>query len=391
MNSQNTPVHIRLWHHDFWRMAIANFLLAMSVYILIPILPVWMMECQNLSYFETGIAFGAFGVGLFLFGLFTSFLVQRYRRNVVCIWSIMGVIACIGLLYYFDIYKDVEDSFVFVLLQRLLLGASFGLAQMVLSSTLIIDTCESFQRTEANHSASWFSRFALSLGPMTGLILYPLMGFHSVLLAAGACALLAVILILLVRFPFRAPDDHIPMVSLDRFFLPHGFILFVNLLLITIATGILLSLSHDVRFFGMVMVGFLLAILAQRFVFREAELKSEVVSGLILMGAALLMMLTRSQSVVAYIAPLLIGFSLGIIGSRFLLFFIKLSRHCQRGTSQSTYILGWESGLAVGIGIGYAFLQQDSNLVLMTSLILVVVALAMYQFTHKWFLTHKNR
>ena len=23
MNSQNTPVHIRLWHHDFWRMAIA--------------------------------------------------------------------------------------------------------------------------------------------------------------------------------------------------------------------------------------------------------------------------------------------------------------------------------------------------------------------------------
>lgn len=391
MNSQNTPVHIRLWHHDFWRMAIANFLLAMSVYILIPILPVWMMECQNLSYFETGIAFGAFGVGLFLFGLFTSSLVQRYRRNVVCIWSIMGVIACIGLLYYFDIYKDVEDSFVFVLLQRLLLGASFGLAQMVLSSTLIIDTCESFQRTEANHSASWFSRFALSLGPMTGLILYPLMGFHSVLLAAGGCALLAVILILLVRFPFRAPDDHIPMVSLDRFFLPHGFILFVNLLLITIATGILLSLSHDVRFFGMMMVGFLLAILAQRFVFREAELKSEVVSGLILMGAALLMMLTRSQSVVAYIAPLLIGFSLGIIGSRFMLFFIKLSRHCQRGTSQSTYILGWESGLAVGIGIGYAFLQQDSNLVLMTSLILVVVALAMYQFTHKWFLTHKNR
>ena len=372
-------------------MAIANFLLAMSVYILIPVLPAWMMTCQGMSFFETGIAFGAFGIGLFLFGLFTSFLVQRYRRNMICVWAIAGLIACIGLLYYFDIYKDAEDSFVFVLLQRLLLGASFGLAQMVLSSTLIIDTCESFQRTEANHSASWFSRFALSLGPMTGLILYPLVGFHNVLLVAGGCALLAIILILLVRFPFRAPDDHIPTVSLDRFFLPHGFILFVNLLLITIATGILLSLSHDVRFFGMMMVGFLLAILAQRFVFREAELKSEVVSGLILMGAALLMMLTRSQSVVAYIAPLLIGFGLGIIGSRFLLFFIKLSRHCQRGTSQSTYILGWESGLAIGIGIGYAFFQQDSNLVLMTSLILVVVALAMYQFTHKWFLTHKNR
>ena len=86
-----------------------------------------------------------------------------------------------------------------------------------------------------------------------------------------------------------------------------------------------------------------------------------------------------------------VGFGLGIIGSRFLLFFIKLSRHCQRGTSQSTFILGWESGLAVGIGVGYAAFQQESAPVLVTSLILVVLALAMYQFTHKWFLTHKNR
>jgi hypothetical protein len=45
---------------------------------------------------------------------------------------------------------------------------------MVLASTLIIDVCESFQRTEANHSAGWFARFSLSLGPMLSLVLYPL-------------------------------------------------------------------------------------------------------------------------------------------------------------------------------------------------------------------------
>ena len=391
MNTQNTPVHVRLWHHDFWRMAIANFLLAMSVYILIPVLPVWMMERQGLSFYETGVSFGAFGIGLFLFGVFTSFLVQHYRRNLVCIWSIAGVIACIGLLFYIERYYRQENVFTLLLLQRLLLGALFGLAQMILSSTLIIDTSESFQRTEANHSASWFSRFALSVGPMTGLILYPLTGFTSVLLASGGCALLAVILILLVHFPFRAPEDHVHTVSLDRFFLPNGFILFLNMQLIMTAAGLLLSLPLGVHFYAMMMVGFLSAIMAQRFVYRQAELKSEVVSGLILIGAALLMMLTRSQAVVGYIAPLFVGFGLGIIGSRFLLFFIKLSRHCQRGTSQSTFILGWESGLAVGIGVGYAAFQQESAPVLVTSLILVVLALAIYQFTHKWFLTHKNR
>ena len=59
MNSQNTPVHIRLWHHDFWRMAVANLLLAMSVYMLIPSLPLWLMESQHLGLVETGLVMGA--------------------------------------------------------------------------------------------------------------------------------------------------------------------------------------------------------------------------------------------------------------------------------------------------------------------------------------------
>ena len=171
----------------------------------------------------------------------------------------------------------------------------------------------------------------------------------------------------------------------------NGFILFVNLLLITLAGGLVLSLALDIQFYSMMMVGFLAAILAQRFVFREAELKSEVVSGLVLMVAALLMLLTRSQAVVGYVAPLFIGFALGIIGSRFLLFFIKLSRHCQRGTSQLTFMLGWESGLAFGLGLGYALCQGDSSRVLVLALALVVVALVLYQFTHSWFIRNKNR
>ena len=391
MNSQNTPVHIHLWHHDFWRMAVANLLLTMSVYMLIPTLPMWLMESQHLRVVEIGWVMGAFGAGLFLMGAFVSFLVQQYRRNQVCMWAVIGMMGCLGLIYYLGWLHEGACSYGLMLLQRIIFGAAFGLAQMVLASTLIIDTCESFQRTEANHAASWFARFSLSLAPLTGLLVYPLFGFQTVLLAAMGCDLLAVILILLVHFPFRAPEDHVHHFSLDRFFLPHGFILFVNLLLITLSAGLVMSLKLDVQFYAMMMVGFLTAILAQRFVFREAELKSEVVSGLILMLAALLMMLTRSQAIVGFVAPLFIGFALGVIGSRFLLFFIKLSRHCQRGTSQSTYMLGWESGLAFGLGLGYAVFQNDPQTVLWAALGLSATALVLYQYTHHWFIHNKNR
>lgn len=391
MNSQNTPVHIRLWHRDFWLMAIANFLLTMSVYLLVPTLPHWLLTEQKFSPVETGVAMASFGFGLFALGMFVSFLVQHYRRNQVCVGAVIAVGALIGLLYYLNGQRTLFCDLQMIILQRFALGAAFGLAQMVLTSTLIIDTSESFQRTEANHSAAWFSRFALSLGPMAGLLVERLASYHVVLLAAMGCAAVVAVLILLVHFPFRAPEDDVPTVSLDRFFLPHGFPLFVNLQLIMLAMGILFSTITTELFYGMMMVGFLGALLAQRFVFRNAELKSEVVTGLILITAALLMMLTRTQQIVYFAAPAFVGFGLGLIGSRFLLFFIKLSRHCQRGTSQSTFLLGWESGIAWGLGLGYALFYAQPQQGLLTALVLIVASLVAYNFTHNWFTCHKNR
>lgn len=391
MNSQSTPVHIRLWHRDFWLMAIANFLLTMSVYLLVPTLPHWLLMEQEFSPLETGIAMASFGFGLFALGMFVSFLVQHYRRNQVCVGAVIAVGALIGLLYYLNGQRFQFCDLQMIILQRFALGAAFGLAQMVLTSTLIIDTSESFQRTEANHSAAWFSRFALSLGPMTGLLLERLVSYHVVLLAAMGCAAVVAVLILMVHFPFRAPEDDVPTVSLDRFFLPHGFPLFVNLQLIMLAMGILFSTITSELFFAMMMVGFLGALLAQRFVFRNAELKSEVVTGLILIATALLMMLTRTQQIVHFAAPAFVGFGLGLIGSRFLLFFIKLSRHCQRGTSQSTFLLGWESGIAWGLGLGYALFYAQPQRGLITALVLTVASFVIYNFSHNWFASHKNR
>lgn len=391
MNSQNTPVHIRLWHKDFWLMAIANFLLTMTIYLLVPTMPQWLMAAQGFSAQAAGIAMGAFGVGLFALGAFISYMVQHYRRNQVCIVAVLVEALLLGALYYLDGLHMRVASPVIIYVQRFALGAVFGLAQMVLTSTLIIDTSESFQRTEANHSAAWFSRFALSMGPMAGLVIARVGGFSYVLLAAIACAVTVTVLVLLVNFPFRAPQDDIPTVSLDRFFLPHGFPLFVNLQLVTLAIGIIFSVVLSDHFYSMMMMGFILSILSQRFVFTDAELKSEVVTGLILIGAALLMMITRDQPIVMVAAPLLIGLGIGLIGARFLLFFIKLSRHCQRGTSQSTFLLGWESGIAWGVGIGVALFHGDARNALSVALLLVVLALILYHFTHNWFTCHKNR
>lgn len=389
MNTQSTPVHIRLWHRDFWLLVIADLLLTMAIYALVPVIPQWLMDTENFSPLETGLSMGAFGLGLYLLGAQCSWLVQHYRRNVVCMWAVLAMTVDLALLWYIDSLRSEFVEFWVILVHRLVLGATFGLAQMVLSSTLIIDTCESYQRTEANYSAAWFARFALSLGPLAGWLLYDTIGFHGVLWGAMGCAVLSVLFIKLVNFPFRAPEEGIHMASLDRFLLPHSQVLFFNLLLVSVVMGLVLSLPLDIVFYAFMMAGFLLALLSQRFVFRDADLKSEVITGLILVMAALFILLAYFHSPVA---PVLLGLGLGITGGRFLLFFIKLSRHCKRGTSQSMYFLSWETGLALGLGLGYAVFSQLLQPLLYTAIVLTAVALLMYHFyTHAWFLRHKNR
>ena len=392
MNTQNTPIHVRLWHRDFWLLSFANLLLTMSVYILVPTFPIWMLETEKFSPLEVGVAMGAFAVGLYVFGMLCSWLVQRFRRNRVCVFAIAMMMGSIFMLYYIHGLENELLEFWVILLQRFMMGAAFGLAQMVLISTLIIDTSESYHRTEANHSSGWFSRFAVSLGPIVGLVMFYYQNFDAVLLSAIFCAFCSIILIMVINFPFRTPSDVPEIISYDRFLLTNSSPLYLNLMLFSVIVGMLMSLGLSDRFYACIMAGFLVALLAQRVVFRDAELKSEIVTGLILLIMVLILIYTRPLPIVWYIAPTMLGLSIGIVCSRFLLFFIKLSRHCQRGTSQSTYMLGWETGIASGLTIGYAFFMDSVDTLLLLCIGLAVVALLMYNYyTHNWFLSHKNR
>ena len=393
MNTQNTQIHITQWQRGFWLLAIANFLVAMSVYVLVPVMPLWLINGEGFSAGDAGLAMGAFGVGMFAFGGFSSYLVQRYRRNRICMDAILLMVICITLLQSFlqHDFGVVERWWIFA--QRILFGAVYGLAEMVLASTLIIDKCSSAMRTEANHSTAWFSRFAVALGPMVGLLVYHITdSFWRVILVSDVCVIISLLLIRAVKFPFRAPDENTHVFSLDRFFLPQGTPLFINIFLIMLPVGMLFSLALPWMFYAMMMAGFALALLAQRFVFQNAELKSEVVTGMILIVAAMQMMHVYDINKVIFVAPTMIGLAIGLIGSRFLLFFIKLSRHCQRGTSSSTFLLGWESSIAIGIGLGYMSFSGQADHLLVVAEVISILAAAMYlAFTHRWFLNHKNR
>ena len=196
--------------------------------------------------------------------------------------------------------------------------------------------------------------------------------------------------------------------SFDRFFLPQGLPLFANIVLIMAVAGLVLSVPHSAEFYLMVTAGMVLGVLAEKFAFADADLKSEVITGLVLLGASLLILASSNDAAIAFISPSLLGFALGIMGSRFLLFYIKLAKHCQRGTSMSSFFLAWEFGLSLGLYGG--FLLQDkpidlalradmkpllnvaTPLIICAGIALTVVSLLAYNFlVHPWYMKHRNR
>jgi Sugar phosphate permease len=391
MDTQNIPVHVRLWNKHFWLLAMANLLLVMSSYMLVATIPL-RMEVRGYSILQIALVMGMFFVGIYLFGSLSGYLVQRYRRKNVFNLSILLLLAVTGVLYYLSSLPYNSFDYMLLVGLRFMQGAFYGLSQLVLLSTLIIDTVEAVHRTEANHAATWFGRFALSLGPLAGIYVYQSMNFGSVLILSCICLLVAFVFVNLIRFPFRMPSEDYSRFSFDRFLLKGSHWLFVNVVLVTSVVGVLLSIEHTPRFYGMMMLGFVIAILAERFVFADADLRSEATTGMIVIGIAVLLMITRRQESVSYIVPILIGFGVGLIGSRFLLFFIKMSDHCQRGTSQSTFLLAWETGIGIGLVLSYGLFHLEQPLVLWVCLGILAASLILYDtFIHSWYIKHKHR
>ena len=348
MDTQNIPIHVRLWNKRFWALALANLLLVMSSYMLIPVIPLRMMNDSS-SWWQITAVLCSFFLGMYLLGGCSAYWVQQYRRKSVFVVSTLLLLAVTMSIYYLYKMQDGLTNYLLLILLRFIQGIFYGLSQMVLLGTLIIDTVEAVHRTEANHAATWFGRFSISLGPLLGLVVYHHFDFNTVLLLSCVCVILSLLLVELVRFPFRLPNEDLNHLSLDRFLLKGSHWLFLNIVLVTSILGALLSIEHNP-------------------------------------------LLTRRQASVGYLSPILIGLGYGVLGSRFLLFFIKLSGHCQRGTSQNTFLLAWETGVGIGLAVSFGLFHGEHSYILWFCLFALCVSLIFYiGFVHSWYIKHKNR
>lgn len=372
---------MKLWTHDFVRIYLSNLLLFASVYMLLPVLPTYMMERFDTSLSVAGIVLALFALALFFVGPFYGYLIDTFKRKNVCMLSLLAVIALSGGFF-------VASALLWIAALRLAQGALFGIATTT-ESTLAIDITSSSRRNEANTCFGWAARLGMVLGAMTGLLLYEYFGLQYVLYASAILGGLGLLSVLPISVAFRAPIGA-SVCSKDRFLLVQGWLPAINLVVVSSVFGMLLPSIHiytesiqmqylTVCFFGLMAGGFVLAMIANKLIFIDVDIRAQVVCGFTLMVASLLLMVTHPESSALMTGAVLMGLGLGLVASDFLTIFVTLSEHCQRGTANTTYLLAWEVGIALGVAMGCYLIDFFScTSVFYACIIAVIVALGFY-------------
>ncbi|SHF76843.1 Predicted arabinose efflux permease, MFS family [Bacteroides luti] len=386
----------KLWTSNFVWAYISNFLLFVSLYMFLPILPMYMVaKFPSTTLGEAGIVLALFAGAMFLVGPFYSYIIDTYKRKDVCMFSFLTVIAIVGG------YSLIGCLFWMAVL-RIIQGALFGITTAT-SSTVAIDITSTTRRSEGNIHFNWAGRLGMAFGPMFGLLLFSFSDLQTVLYASIAAGFAGFLCMAIIKVPFRAPIGA-KAFSTDRFLLSRGWVTSGNLVLISIIFGMLISTINvyaasinlqyvTIRFFGAIGFGFILAMIANRVVFVEADFRARIVSGLILIILSLLLLITHYNEISLITSGVLIGLGFGLAASDFLVLFVNLSEHCQRGTANTNYLLAWEVGVGIGVALGCNLVESGSYMIVFqVGIIFAVIALLYFLlFTTKHFVKNKKR
>ena len=167
-----------------------------------------------------------------------------------------------------------------------------------------------------------------------------------------------------MKLPQRVLKKAKPHMDLDHFFLTRAWLLAVNISLFGLCWGVMqnyvalygqeeLGITDGTGiFFAILSVGLVLSRLTGHKALREGKLTMNCSQGVLLSLAGYLLFALTINEYTYYASALLIGLGNGRMYPAFLNMFVRVARHDQRGTANSSILISWDFGMGLGILLG---------------------------------------
>lgn len=364
----------KLWSAGFVNVCLANFLMACSFNLLMPSIPLYITEVLNIPQTKTGIVLASYAIAILIIRPFSGYIVDMYsRKKVLLISFICYVLVFFGYFNFTSeiIYKVIERLFgvsfdfyttviVLFIIVRFLHGVTWGMST-VSSSTLAIDVVPSQRRAEGIGYYGTFMNVAMAIAPFFAIYIYQEKGFSTLLWCAIGMGILGIIAVSAIKAPVHQfkPKEKL---SFDRFFLLPALPIFLNQLLPCFAWGTISPfVAQYGKEIGIPNAGIFFLFWAGGIIVSRVFSGKLVDRGYIHIVNIVAMTIVAIsffcfaafQNIYAFcISGLFIGVGFGMMLPALQTLYINMAENNQRGTANSTYLVGFDLGLALGMLIG---------------------------------------
>lgn len=354
----------RLVSRDYCAILLANFLLYFGFFLLMPVLPFYLVEVFGVSKGMTGVILSSYTVAALTVRPFSGYLLDSFRRKPLYLASFL-VFTMIFAGYV------VTGSVLMFVMFRIVHGISFGTVT-VAGNTIVIDITPSSRRGEALGYYGLANNIAMALGPMIGLFLHDFYSFDVIFWSAFCCCLLGFLAAVSVRTPYKPILKKESKISLDRFILIKGIPLGGDLLLLSIPYGINTTYvamyaksigitSGSGLFFTFMALGLAVSRLFSGKQVDKGRITQVIMTGMYIALAAffglylcewLMGISSLGGKILFYAMATALGIGFGSMFPAFNTMFVNLGQNSQRGTATSTYLTSWDVGVGLGLIVG---------------------------------------
>ncbi|MDR1200363.1 MAG: MFS transporter [Tannerellaceae bacterium] len=352
----------QLWNRNFIQCCTAYFLMSFAFYMLMPTMPVYLVEELAINPSKVGLALSSYTIGLLCVRPFSGYLVDSFSRKPLYLFAfLMFSLLFIGYLF--------AATVMLVMAVRFIQGGFMGLTS-VSGNTITIDVIPSQRRGEGIGFYGLTLNLAMSLAPLVAVSLYDFKGFHTLVLIALAIALTGVMSVLPIRNPEREKAVRPPL-SLDRFILIKGLPFVPSYLLSAIPYGMVVSfvvlygkeinIATPGYFFIFMAIGVGIARLVSGKLIDKGKIHLVAIISLTVLIVGFTAFSLFHNAATFFIMALIIGVGFGISVPVFQYLFVNVAPHNMRGTATSTYLTSFDLGVGIGT-LSAGFIASHLNL-----------------------------
>ena len=353
----------KMFSPSFCYILAANFLLFFAFYLILPILAFYLEEQFAADKTMIGVVLSCYTIACLCIRPFSGFLLDTFARRPLYLAAYFAFTAIFGGYI-------LATTLTWFIALRILHGLAFGMVS-VAGNTLVIDVLPSSRRGEGIGYYGLANNLAMSFGPMIGLFMHNTCSYDTIFLCALASGALGLCAAYLVKTPYKAPIQRMP-ISLDRFFLKKGIWAGIALLMLSIPYGMtttyvaMYAKEIGIEVNSGVYFTFMAIGLAVSRMFSGRQVDKGRITWVISLGmylatltffllSALHLLMKWNPDFTSYLyigIALAQGVAFGTMFPAFNTLFVNLAHHNQRGTATSTYLTSWDVGIGIGLMVG---------------------------------------